>query len=76
MTSYSYAQPRSSLITCYPNLNYCVLYFNQVIMSKALKGMIKEYLGPNKKKIILEGIKLFPLDIKRERLSLKMTMLI
>lgn len=50
MTSYSYAQPRSSLITCYPNLNYCVLYFNQVIMSKALKDMIKEYLGPNKKK--------------------------
>jgi hypothetical protein len=40
-------------------------------MSKALKGMIKEYLGPNKKKIILEGIKLFPLEIKRGRLSLQ-----
>jgi hypothetical protein len=40
-------------------------------MSKALKCMIEEYLGPNKQKIILEGIKLFSLDIKREKLLLQ-----
>jgi len=33
--------------------------------------MIEEYLGPNKKKIILEGIKLFSLDIRRKRLLLQ-----